>query len=175
MYPPPRLSLLWLGGVLTGCVVDPESDLAIATMAQLLLQEGRPQEALEFFDKSVDLGRTEQELVSAISYAEVPTQNNPFSVLKNAELTTGRQLELNSTLLQNTLISPRNYHECPQQQRLSNSVDSPPHLSSMLACKRHDHCRKRLKIRHTEISTQICSFPSSSFIFCLVLFYVRGR
>jgi len=51
--------------------VDPESDLAIATMAQLLLQEGRPQEALEYFEKSVDLGRTEQELVSAISYAEV--------------------------------------------------------------------------------------------------------
>lgn len=52
-------------------IVDPESDLAIATMAQLLLQEGRPTEALEYFDKSVELGRTEQELVSALSYAEV--------------------------------------------------------------------------------------------------------
>jgi mitochondrial import receptor subunit TOM70 len=52
--------------------VDPESDMAVATLAQLLLQEGRAPEALEFFDKAVDLGRTEQELVSALSYAEVP-------------------------------------------------------------------------------------------------------
>ena len=51
--------------------MDPESDLAVATLAQLLLQEGRPVEALEYFDKSVELGRTEQELVSALSYAEV--------------------------------------------------------------------------------------------------------
>jgi mitochondrial import receptor subunit TOM70 len=46
--------------------------MAVATLAQLLLQEGRAPEALEFFDKAVDLGRTEQELVSALSYAEVP-------------------------------------------------------------------------------------------------------
>jgi mitochondrial import receptor subunit TOM70 len=52
-------------------LVDPESDLAMATLAQLLLQEGRAPEALEYFDKSVELGRTEQELVSALSYAEV--------------------------------------------------------------------------------------------------------
>jgi hypothetical protein len=57
-------------------IVDPESDLAVATLAQLLLQEGRPTEALEYFDKSVELGRTEQELVSALSYAEVPTLEN---------------------------------------------------------------------------------------------------
>ena len=56
--------------------MDPESDLAIATLAQLLLQEGRPAEALEFFDKSVELGRTEQELLSAISFAEVHAQNS---------------------------------------------------------------------------------------------------
>jgi len=54
-------------------IVDPESDLAVATLAQLLLQEGRAPEALELFYKSVELGRTEQELVSAISYAEVPS------------------------------------------------------------------------------------------------------
>ena len=52
-------------------VVDPESDLPTATLAQVLLQEGRPAEALELFDKAVELGRTEQELLSAISYAEV--------------------------------------------------------------------------------------------------------
>jgi mitochondrial import receptor subunit TOM70 len=51
--------------------VDPESDMAIATLAQILLQEGRAPEALEFFDRAVELARTEQELVSALSYAEV--------------------------------------------------------------------------------------------------------
>jgi import receptor subunit TOM70 len=45
--------------------------MAIATLAQLLLQEGRAPEALEFFDRAVGLARTEQELVSALSYAEV--------------------------------------------------------------------------------------------------------
>jgi len=59
--------------------VDPESDLAIATMAQLLLQEGRPQEALEYFEKSVDLARTEQELISTISYAEATPLSFPGS------------------------------------------------------------------------------------------------
>jgi mitochondrial import receptor subunit TOM70 len=52
-------------------LVDPESDLAVATLGQLLLQDGRAPEALEYFDKSVELGRTEQELVSALSFAEV--------------------------------------------------------------------------------------------------------
>jgi import receptor subunit TOM70 len=53
-------------------IVDPESDLAIATLAQILLQDGRAPEALEYFDKAVELGRTEQELIASISYAEVP-------------------------------------------------------------------------------------------------------
>jgi len=52
-------------------VVDPEADIATATLAQILLQEGRAPEALEYFEKSVELARTEQELVSSISYAEV--------------------------------------------------------------------------------------------------------
>ena len=53
--------------------MDPESELAVVTLAQLLLQEGRAPEALEFFDKSVELSRTEQELINAYSYAEVLT------------------------------------------------------------------------------------------------------
>ena len=51
--------------------MDPECDMAIATLAQILLQEGRAPEALELFDRAVALARTEQELVSALSYAEV--------------------------------------------------------------------------------------------------------
>jgi mitochondrial import receptor subunit TOM70 len=58
-------------------IVDPESDLAIATLAQILLQEGRAVEALEYFDKAVELGRTEQELLSSISYAEVHSSLKP--------------------------------------------------------------------------------------------------
>lgn len=50
--------------------MDPESELAVVTLAQLLLQEGRAPEALDFFDKSVELSRTEQELINAYSYAE---------------------------------------------------------------------------------------------------------
>jgi mitochondrial import receptor subunit TOM70 len=57
--------------------VDPESDLAVATLAQLLLQEGRAPESLELFNKSVELGRTEQELISALSYAEVSSPSLP--------------------------------------------------------------------------------------------------
>jgi mitochondrial import receptor subunit TOM70 len=51
--------------------VDPESDLAVATLAQALLQMGKPDEALIYFDKSVELGRSEAELVASVSYAEV--------------------------------------------------------------------------------------------------------
>jgi hypothetical protein len=96
-------------------VVDPESDIAIATMAQLLLQEGRPQEALEYFDKSVDLGRTEQELLSAISYAEVVSTNQLPLFTSGKVLTVHRLLELNLTSRQNILMSPRNYQEYPRQ------------------------------------------------------------
>jgi len=82
--------------------VDSESDLAIATLAQILLQEGRTTEALEFFDKAVELGRTEGELVSALSYAEVYL---PLSIVND------RRPGLNSMLLRNTLTSLKNSQE----------------------------------------------------------------
>ena len=50
--------------------VDPECDIAIATMAQLLLQQGKVAEALKFFEKAAELSRTEGEIVNALSYAE---------------------------------------------------------------------------------------------------------
>jgi len=52
------------------CLVDPDCDIAIATMAQLLLQQGKITEALKYFERAADLARTEGELVNAISYAE---------------------------------------------------------------------------------------------------------
>lgn len=50
--------------------VDPECDIAVATMAQLLLQQGKVVEALKFFERAAELARTEGELVNALSYAE---------------------------------------------------------------------------------------------------------
>ncbi|CAB11072.1 putative mitochondrial import receptor subunit tom70 [Schizosaccharomyces pombe] len=49
---------------------DPECDIAIASMAQFLLQQGKAREALEYFEKSAQLARTESEMVNAFSYAE---------------------------------------------------------------------------------------------------------
>ncbi|KAI4854923.1 hypothetical protein E4T45_03646, partial [Aureobasidium sp. EXF-8846] len=51
-------------------IIDPECDIAVATMAQLLLQQGKVPEALEYFEKAAELSRTEAEVVNALSYAE---------------------------------------------------------------------------------------------------------
>lgn len=51
-------------------LVDPECDIAVATMAQLLLQQGKVTEALRYFERAAELSRTEGEIVNALSYAE---------------------------------------------------------------------------------------------------------
>ncbi|RKU44431.1 TOM (translocase of outer membrane) complex component [Coniochaeta pulveracea] len=51
-------------------IIDPECDIAVATMAQLLLQQGKVTEALTYFERAAELARTEGELVNALSYAE---------------------------------------------------------------------------------------------------------
>ena len=51
-------------------VVDPECDIAVGTMAQLLLQQGKVSQALKYFERAAELARTEPEIVNAISYAE---------------------------------------------------------------------------------------------------------
>ncbi|RDA91579.1 hypothetical protein CP533_5977 [Ophiocordyceps camponoti-saundersi (nom. inval.)] len=51
-------------------VVDPECDIAVATMAQLLLQQNNVTEAVKYFERAADLSRTEGEMVNALSYAE---------------------------------------------------------------------------------------------------------
>lgn len=50
--------------------VDPECDIAVATMAQLLLQQNNVPEALKYFERAAELARTEGEIVNALSYAE---------------------------------------------------------------------------------------------------------
>lgn len=56
--------------VLTWSLVDPECDIAVATMAQLLLQQGKVTDALKYFERAAELSRTEVEIVNALSYAE---------------------------------------------------------------------------------------------------------
>lgn len=51
-------------------LVDPECDIAVATMAQLLLQQGKVTEALKYFERAAELSRTEGEITNALSYAE---------------------------------------------------------------------------------------------------------
>ncbi|KAH8160375.1 hypothetical protein CIB48_g7872 [Xylaria polymorpha] len=58
------------GKALIICVVDPECDIAVATMAQLLLQQGKITEALKYFERAAELARTPGEIVNALSYAE---------------------------------------------------------------------------------------------------------
>lgn len=50
--------------------VDPECDIAVVTMAQFLLQQGKATEALKYFEKAAELSRTEAEVVNMLSYAE---------------------------------------------------------------------------------------------------------
>ncbi|RKF61138.1 Mitochondrial import receptor subunit tom70 [Erysiphe neolycopersici] len=50
--------------------IDPLCDIAVATMAQLLLQQGKVSEALIYFERAAELARTENEIINALSYAE---------------------------------------------------------------------------------------------------------
>jgi len=67
--------------------VDPDCDIAVATMAQLLLQQGKVNQALEYFERAASLSRTEAEIINALSYAEATrTQlqvNLPYSTPNN--------------------------------------------------------------------------------------------
>lgn len=51
-------------------IIDPECDIAVATMAQLLLQQNNVAKALKYFERAAELARTEGEIVNALSYAE---------------------------------------------------------------------------------------------------------
>ncbi|RYP64950.1 hypothetical protein DL771_008519 [Monosporascus sp. 5C6A] len=51
-------------------IIDPECDIAVATMAQLLLQQGKVTDALKYFERAAELARTPGEIVNALSYAE---------------------------------------------------------------------------------------------------------
>ncbi|KAK9462986.1 mitochondrial import receptor subunit tom70 [Lipomyces oligophaga] len=51
-------------------VMDPQSDMAVGTMAQLMLTQNRVEEAIKYYEKQLDLARTESEILQAASYLE---------------------------------------------------------------------------------------------------------
>lgn len=48
--------------------VDPECEAAVATLAQLSLQQGKIDVAMQMFERQAELARTEPELVNALTY-----------------------------------------------------------------------------------------------------------
>ncbi|KAG0347742.1 TOM (translocase of outer membrane) complex component [Podila humilis] len=58
---------------------DPECDVAIATLGQLFLQQGKIEKAIEYFDKSIDMARTESELTSALGFREAANAQLVFA------------------------------------------------------------------------------------------------
>lgn len=61
--------------------IDPDCDVAVATLAQLSLQQGKNEDAITWFEKSGGLARTEGELVNAITYEHASRAQASF--LKN--------------------------------------------------------------------------------------------
>lgn len=51
--------------------IDPQCDVGIATLAQLLLQQNKVHEAVGMFARSAELSRTEPELINALTYENV--------------------------------------------------------------------------------------------------------
>jgi import receptor subunit TOM70 len=51
--------------------IDNECEAAVATLAQLCLQQNRIERAVELFDRQADLARSEPELANALTYKYV--------------------------------------------------------------------------------------------------------
>lgn len=51
--------------------IDRECEAAITTLAQLSLQQGKLEKAVEMFTRQADLARSEPELVNALTYQYV--------------------------------------------------------------------------------------------------------
>ncbi|KAI9253851.1 hypothetical protein BDA99DRAFT_540460 [Phascolomyces articulosus] len=50
--------------------VDPACDAAVASLAQILLEQGKLEEALKYYETAIDLARTEAEVEHALSFVE---------------------------------------------------------------------------------------------------------
>lgn len=51
--------------------IDPECEAAVATLAQLSLQQSKIERAVEMFERQAELARSEPELVNALTYQYV--------------------------------------------------------------------------------------------------------
>ncbi|KAF9267115.1 ADP/ATP carrier receptor [Marasmius fiardii PR-910] len=59
--------------------IDPDCDAAVATLAQLSLQQGKIDEAVGYFDKQVELARSEPELIGALTYKHASAAQLEFA------------------------------------------------------------------------------------------------
>jgi import receptor subunit TOM70 len=57
---------------------DPDCDVAVATLAQLSLQQGKIKEAITYFERSAQIARTEPELINAITYENAARAQRKF-------------------------------------------------------------------------------------------------
>lgn len=48
--------------------IDPDCDAAVATLAQLAMQQGKLSESITYFDRSAELARSEPELTQALTF-----------------------------------------------------------------------------------------------------------
>ncbi|KAH9942802.1 hypothetical protein B0H21DRAFT_779881 [Amylocystis lapponica] len=62
--------------------IDPECEAAVATLAQLSLQQGKVDVAIEMFDRQAELARSEPELMNALTYQFTPTPTDPGAQAK---------------------------------------------------------------------------------------------
>jgi import receptor subunit TOM70 len=51
--------------------IDPECDAAVMTLAQLSLQKGKTEQAVELFARQAELARNQVELINALTYQYV--------------------------------------------------------------------------------------------------------
>lgn len=63
----------------TALEIDPACDAAVASLAQILLEQSKPEEALKYYEMAIDLARTEAELEHAISYVEATKTQTRFA------------------------------------------------------------------------------------------------
>ncbi|KAG0169063.1 TOM (translocase of outer membrane) complex component [Apophysomyces sp. BC1015] len=64
----------------TALEADPACDAAVASLAQILLEQGKPEEALTYYELAIELARTEAELEHAISYVEATKTQIRFAL-----------------------------------------------------------------------------------------------
>ena len=50
---------------------DPECEAAVATLAQISLQRGEVDRAMQYFQRQVDLARTEADVMNALQFMHV--------------------------------------------------------------------------------------------------------